>query len=207
MNLNRPYPPNEVLALNAWGTFRPAPEVDQWVRDAIIDPLGVVYNDDHQHLDQASIGFLWTSAGCSSKGRTVLGMAEIPSFRCNQWQKARQEQQIREWFEGMPDFIITLDAFHCNDATDLEFLALVEHELYHCAQAEDEFGAPRFNKQTGEPIWTMRGHDVEEFVGVVRRYGAVSAEVQDLVIAAANKPEVARINVARACGTCALKAV
>ncbi len=53
-------------------------------------------------------------------------------------------------------------------------------------------------------VLKLRGHDIEEFVGVVRRYGA-SVEVQEM-IDAANKPaEVAHLNVARACGTCLLK--
>ena len=51
----------------------------------------------------------------------------------------------------------------------------------------------------------MRAHDVEEFVGVVRRYGA-SEDVQRIIDAAKTAPEVARINIARACGTCLLKA-
>ena len=50
----------------------------------------------------------------------------------------------------------------------------------------------------------MRGHDVEEFIGVVRRYGA-SADVQELVDAANSPAEVAKINIARACGTCLMK--
>jgi hypothetical protein len=56
------------------------------------------------------------------------------------------------------------------------------------------------------PVLTLRGHDVEEFVGVVRRYGA-SEEVQELVDVANAPAEVAHINVARACGTCMLKIV
>ena len=201
----RPRPPEKLLEVDIEGKFAPAPEVLDWIRAVILDPAGELYNPDHNHLADASIGILWTTAGCRSKGRTVVGMAEIPAFRCNQWQRARQEQQLREWFGRVPDFLITLDAFYSDQASDVAFLALVEHELYHCSQAEDEFGEPRFNKDTGLPIFSIRGHDVEEFVGVVRRYGVVSEEVQDLVIAAANKPEVARINIARACGTCALK--
>lgn len=183
----------------------PAPELDEWVRAQLIAEDGAIHNPDHAHLHDADLGFLWSSAPCASKGRMVAGMAEIPAFRCNQWQKARQELQIRGWFGLMPDFIITLDAYYCQDASDPEFLALVEHELYHCAQAVDEFGAPRFNQQTGRPTFTIKGHDVEEFVGVVRRYGVTSEAVADLVVAAANKPEVSKLNIARACGTCALK--
>lgn len=202
---DRPRPPEKLLEVDIEGRFAPAPDVLEWIRGVILDPAGELYNPDHAHLADASIGILWTTAVCRSKGRTVIGMAEIPAFRCNQWQRARQEQQLREWFGSVPDFVITFDAFYSDQARDIEFLALVEHELYHCSQAEDEFGEPRFNKETGLPIYSIKGHDVEEFVGVVRRYGVVSEAVKDLVIAAANKPEVAKINIARACGTCALK--
>jgi hypothetical protein len=82
------------------------------------------------------------------------------------------EQQMHEWFGRIPKYIITLAADYCEQCNDLEFCALVEHELYHIAQATDDFGAPKFNKETGQPVLKLRGHDVEEFVGVVRRYGA-----------------------------------
>jgi hypothetical protein len=52
----------------------------------------------------------------------------------------------------------------------------------------------------------MRGHDVEEFTGVVRRYGA-SVEVQEMIDAASQPAEVAKLNIARACGTCMLRLV
>ncbi|NBF06080.1 hypothetical protein GV819_27715 [Pseudomonas sp. Fl5BN2] len=50
----------------------------------------------------------------------------------------------------------------------------------------------------------LQSHDVEEFVGVVRRYGA-SPDVQALVDAANNPAEVGKLNISRACGTCLLK--
>lgn len=112
-----------------------------------------------------------------------------------------------EWFGDIPDFLVTLDACFCSGASDVEFAHLVEHELYHCAQAMDEFGNPKFNRDTGEPKFAMRGHDVEEFIGVVRRYGPVGQGVKDMVAAAQKPPEVAMIDIARACGTCMLKAV
>lgn len=61
----------------------------------------------------------------------------------------------------------------------------------------DDLGAPAFNKY-GLPKLCMRGHYVEEFVGVVRRYGA-SEDVQRIIDAVKTPPEVARINIARAC--------
>ena len=50
----------------------------------------------------------------------------------------------------------------------------------------------------------MQGHDVEEFVGVVRRYG-MSEDVRKLVNAANKNPEISKLDVAHACGTCLLK--
>lgn len=113
------------------------------------------------------------------------------------------EQQMRDWFGDIPDFIIRLAADYCATCGDADFCTLVEHELYHIAQATDQYGAPKFT-QDGLPKLEMRGHDVEEFVGVVRRYGA-SPDVR-LLVDAANKPaEVGKLNISRACGTCLLK--
>ena len=113
------------------------------------------------------------------------------------------EQQMRDWFGDVPGFIITLAADYCAQCSDLEFCALIEHELYHLAHATDKYGQPAFT-QDGAPKIKLQGHDVEEFVGVVRRYGA-SPDVQALVDAANSPAEVGKLNIARACGTCLLR--
>ncbi|MFP8461776.1 putative metallopeptidase [Enterobacter hormaechei] len=182
----------------------PADGVWQWVQANIIAESGHLHNPDHIHLADADIGFLWAANAFSKKGRTVLGQAEEVMFRAGGWQKARMEQQMYEWFGHKPDYIITLAGDFCLQCSDLEFCALIEHELYHIAQEVDEFGAPKFYRDSGLPKLCMRGHDVEEFIGVVRRYGA-SSDVQELVDAANNPAEVAKINIARACGTCLMK--
>lgn len=182
----------------------PASGVWEWVQSQIIAESGHLHNHDHFHLADADIGFLWAAHAFNKKGRTVLGQAEEVMFRAGGWQKARMEQQMHEWFGHKPDYIITLAADFCLQCSDLEFCALIEHELYHIAQEEDEFGAPKFYRDSGLPKLCMRGHDVEEFTGVVRRYGA-SKEVQELVDAANAPAEVAHIDIARSCGTCMLK--
>jgi hypothetical protein len=204
--IEKPIPPPETLG---WApAFIPAPEVNEWVYEHIIRPTGVIHNPDHLHLQEAHIGFLWTNVENSSKGRRIIGQAEQPAFRCGKWQKARQELQMEQWFGALPDFIITLDTTYCRLCTDTEFCALVEHELFHCAQAMDEFEQPRFNKDTGLPVFTMKGHDVEEFIGVVRRYGVGQPDgaLAQMVQAANRGPEVARVDIAKACGTCLVKA-
>lgn len=203
ISVNRPLPPAALF--EPMPVFVPAPDVANWIRSTFLDDGGALLNEEHAHLRDAMLGVLWTSYPNASKGRTVLGMAEMPMFRCGAWQRGRQEQQLFEWFGDVPDFLITLDAQYSAQSSDVEFCALIEHELFHCAQALNEFGLPRFNKSTGKPVFTMRGHDVEEFVGVVRRYGITSQAMRDMFEAAKKGPEIATLDVARACGTCLLK--
>ena len=201
--MNRPKP-SAIFLESIYPTLTPAPEVWEWISREILADTGSIPNEDHAHLIGANIGVLWASESFAKQGRAVLGQAELVMHRAGGWQKARAEQQMREWFGEEPEFIITLAADYCSQCSDAEFCALVEHELYHIAHKPDKYGAPAFSRDTGMPKLEMRGHDVEEFIGVVRRFGA-SHDVQQLIDAASKPPEVARINISRACGTCLLK--
>ena len=208
----RPFPPTDLIEQAEEEEairLAPAVELKEWVIKNFLTIGGQLHNPDHDHIsellhdDETFLAFAWASSACQSKKRMVLGQCEKVMFNQGGWKKARQEQQMRDWFGCVPVYLITIDASFCEQASDHDFCALIEHELYHISHAKDEFGAPKFNKE-GQPVLKLRGHDVEEFVGVVRRYGA-SVEVQEM-IDAANKPaEVAHLNVARACGTCLLK--
>lgn len=209
----RPRPHERLIAMSELAgpdLFAPDQEFAAWIRDAYLNQDGPFYAPEHAHLENAVIGCLWTNAPNSSKGRRIVGQAEMPSrslVRSGKWQKARQEQQMREWFGVVPDFVLTFDALYANDCDDASFCALVDHELCHCAQAEDEFGAPKFTRE-GAPVFTIRGHDVEEFVSVVRRWGIQAAgdAATDLVIAAAQQPLITPAKLAQGCGTCMRKA-
>lgn len=182
--------------------FVPSPELDIFVRRTFLDSLSPLFNEEHEHLNKAHIGYLWTNVPFVKQMRPIAGEAEKPMFRGGTWQKHRQEMQFQEWFGGIPDFVITLDANFANQAEDRDFCALLEHELYHCAQAKDAFGCPKFNLQTGFPIFAMRGHDVEEFIEVVRRYGC-SENVRRLVEAAVDENgKLSAVDISAMCGTC-----
>ncbi|OBS35882.1 hypothetical protein A9K81_05675 [Pseudomonas syringae pv. syringae] len=200
-------PPPALLELCDLSDFgirlTPAREVWEWLQAEILVDTGSIHNEDHSHLIDADIQVMWASSSFVKQGRRVLGQAEQVAFRAGGWQKARMEQQMRDWFGDIPDFIITLAADYCATCSDADFCALVEHELYHLAQATDQYGQPAFTKE-GAPKLKLQGHDVEEFVGVVRRYGA-SPDVQRLVDAANKPAEVGKLNISRACGTCLLK--
>lgn len=206
--LKRPLPPPELLE-DLDGIFLPSPDLANWARMAFIEDGAPLLNPDHCHLQQADLGFLWTSVPNSRQGRTILGQCEMGNQigGMGKWAKARAKQQLREWFGGeIPTFVITISAQYAAECSDLEFCALVEHELFHAAQILDEFGSPKFTKD-GRPVFGLCGHDLEEFIGVVKRYGIVSQEIAALVEAANKGPEIGSVRLAQACGTCLEKRV
>jgi hypothetical protein len=205
---NRPRPPESLFDAGNWfRRFIPADGVAEWVHQALHREDSPLHNPDHFHLKDADIEFLWAAQENTRQMRRVVGQCEEVTFRCGVWQKGRQEQQMTEWFGRVPAYLITFDAMYANECSDIEWCALIEHELYHIAQKKDEFGEPAFTKD-GLPKLGIRSHDVEEFVGIVRRYGvgAAAGDTAKLVAAAQKAPEIAGFNIAQACGTCLLRA-
>jgi hypothetical protein len=153
----RPQPPAELLGPEGAVTpmpIRPANDLASWVRATFIEPEGQLANEDHAHLRFAYIGMLWAAVPNARKMNSVLGEAEIPMFRCSKRRKAWQEQQVIGWFGEMPNFLITVDANYAAGADGVSFAALIEHELAHCGQELDVFGAPKFRKD-GRPAFAL----------------------------------------------------
>jgi hypothetical protein len=200
-------PPDEFGEVHFEHRFAPALDLGAWVAATFIAKGGPLHNEDHAHLDEhATLGFMWASLGMRKHGRAVLGLTEdvVNSGKGNAWQRGRAEQQLTEWFGYLPRFLITIDAAFWTQATDADRCALVEHELYHCGHELDEFGEPKYGKD-GAPKLAIRGHDVEEFVGVVRRYGLgdPDSSVARLVLAAADTAsKIGAGRISAACGTC-----
>lgn len=200
--MQRPMPPE----LSPGGAFQPDQDgLGAWARACFIEDGHPLTNPDHCHLQQAEIGWLWTNYAANSLGRAIAGEARIPRDGGAKWSQAMAAYQVQQWFGHIPDFIITISTEAASIMDDASFCALVEHELYHCAQALDDCGAPRFNKD-GMPCWTMRGHDVEEFVGVAARYGAVGHSMAAMFKALQDGPVIHDGAVEAACGTCRRKA-
>lgn len=198
-----PAPPESVLQASAEGMeFAPAHDVRDWALRTFVDPAGPLANPDHEHLNDADLLVIWAGGAFRLSGRQVVGTARLGPQQGAMGKREFQEYLFRTWNGGrLPDFVVTLSAPYCVEAAPEAVCALVEHELYHCAQARDEWGNPKYHKD-GSPIWGMRGHDVEEFVGVVRRYGAHSLELQEMSRALSSGPEIApgAIRAACSCG-------
>lgn len=203
----RPQPPAQLLELGAAELFVPDLGLVSWIRRSFIAEHGPLYFEGHAHLWDAEIGALWTNVANSRHQRRIVGQAELVENlggRAGAWQRARMEQQLREWFDPLPDFLLTFDALYAAGTDDVSFCALVDHELCHCAQATNEMGAPVFRRDSGKAKYAMRGHDVEEFVSVVQRFGieAAGERAVDFVLAAAAKPAIGPARIGDACGTC-----
>lgn len=140
--------------------------------------------DEFTHIKDGEpvIHFLFKTMPTVRQGRQILGTVYEPMVQ-------GQLRPLFDWmlsrlFDDMPDFLIVLDLDWWDSASAQEREILVFHEMCHIAQAEDKDGIPKFDRETGAPCWTLRGHDVEEFVDVVARYGAWNDELARLIAAA-----------------------
>lgn len=200
----RPYPPPTVDEV-APDHFYPAPELLAWIRATFIESGAPLHNPDHQHLEFATLGVLWTNKSYRKQQRWILGQAEDPKGNTGgAWKKGQREQQLEDWFGTVPDFVITLYAPRLKTFDDRSFCAVIEHELYHCAQATMDTGSLRFHRD-GTPMYAIRGHDVEEFFGVAARYG-LPGDLKALVELAKQRPQIPDRIIEGACGTCMARA-
>lgn len=203
MKVERPFPP-KFLIDSFEDEFAPAPELDDFVCSTFLNDKHPLFNEEHLHLSFATIGYLWTNVANSRHQKGIAGQAEIPFCQGGKWAKAIYNWQNRQWFgTDRLDFRIILDAKICDRLLPIEFCALLEHELYHCAQSLDDFGAPKFSKD-GRPKFGLRGHDLEEFVGIIQRYGVGAGAAGSLSFARAikQKPKFTGVEIQMMCGTC-----
>lgn len=187
--------------------FLPAPEIEKFVKNNFLNEDAKLYNEDHRHLRQARIAYLWTNVSNSRGGRDIVATAEIPRPPAigGKWARAKWEYQMTGWFgHSNFDFLITLNARFIGDCQPIVAVATLDHELYHCGQKTDEFGAKMFGKKSGKPVYTLLAHDVEEFVGIWRRYGAEAGAGDSIGLAAAakRKPKIERADIRKLCGNC-----
>lgn len=187
----------------------PAPDLKQWVVANFLTLGGPLHNPDHDHIaemlhdNEGFLAFAWASSAYSRAKRMVLGQCEKVMFQQGGWKKARQEQQMRDWFGFVPIYLITIDASFCEKANDSEFCALLEHELYHIGVERDLDGEIIYSDHTGLPKHYLAGHDVEEFIGVVKRWGA-NENVKRLIEVAKNPPFVSDLDISKCCGNCVI---
>jgi hypothetical protein len=187
--------------------FAPDKYMREWLFDTFVSQESKLYNPEHDHLTKARVGCLWTSVENTRQGKHIVGQCEYAPMiggSLGKWQKARIQQQLFSWFGTELDFLLTFDAAYMAQAEDASFCLVGEHELYHCG-IQYKYGLPQFRKN-GLPKFGMRAHDVEEFVGIVWRYGTNAnpqgEQIMAMARAAMKKPAVGAAEIKIACGTC-----
>lgn len=146
--------------------------------------------EQHEHLQAANIGYVFRDDELRRRGKVVAAEAILVERIL---QSEQRYARLVKWAllrilgaTDLPDFIILIDR-NIWDGFDLEQrLALVDHELSHCwYQTEDDGETQKFRKD-GSPLWAIRGHDVEEFCGVIQRNGLWNSELVEFARAVVN---------------------
>ncbi|WP_332309722.1 putative metallopeptidase [Burkholderia ubonensis] len=76
--------------------------VAEWVTETFLREGAPLHNPDHAHLVDAEVAYLWVAVENVRQMRRVVGQCEEVMIRAGRWQRARQAQQLCEWFGRVP---------------------------------------------------------------------------------------------------------
>lgn len=130
-------------------SFMEAPEVQE-----IAERLIAAH---HQHLQQASIRYLFRVGEWTAHHQVVYGAA-------------RAVTGLMGYLTGL-DFVILINRGIWPGLTDGQKEALVDHELCHCRRKVTEDGVV---------TWYTVGHPVEDFFEVIERHGYWNRDLKRL---------------------------
>lgn len=154
--------------------FRPAPEVKE-IADRLIP-------EHHPHLLGVRIEYLFRKSATVTNGVMILGTASVVSGRGAFLARSTViDTDSGEVLSLDTDELVTPDKFFVIDIaldtwgyddddghriglSDAQRVALVDHELCHCAVHEGNL--------------KMRAHSIEEFSAIVRRHGLWKPDVE-----------------------------
>lgn len=145
---------------------------------------------DHEHLQMATVGYVFRDDEIRRHGKVVVAEAilcERILQADKRWGRMVKWTIQRILGVELPTFLVLIDRNLWEGYDADQRLALVDHELRHCAQAvEDDGETPKFTKD-GDPVWTIKGHDLEAFCGEVTFSGLWTPELLDMAIAIGNR--------------------
>jgi hypothetical protein len=167
----------------------PAPEAAEWLKQMFVLDGAPLMNPDHEHMRKVDLVCLWTNVEFEDGGMPIVGMAEIVNVNGKPWPRAEKTDHLCMLHGNIPQARIWLYAPAWATCSHWRACAVGEHELYHYAHKHDGEGDPMFD-DLDRPVLTKRAHDVEEFVGVMVRYGVdnCAGRSRAFVEAALQKP-------------------
>ncbi len=146
--------------------------------------------EEHRHLADATIGYVFRDDELTRHGKVIVAEAILverilPSDK--RWSRFIKWSLQRVLSGNLPDFLVLIDR-NLWDGFDAEQkLALIDHELSHCWYATEDDGTTQKFHQDGSPWWTIRGHDLEEFCGVVDRRGLWNEDLRVMARSIVNR--------------------
>ena len=139
------------------------------------------FPDVHGHLEAATIGYLFRDDEVRDKETKVVNasahlVSQLISGAGAKYFNRYLKWALQQQLGFLPTFLILIDrnGWKGGDFRWKKFL--VDHELEHCIQKVNDDGFPRVNQVTGEPVWGIKPHDLEEFEGAIQRNGLVTEE-------------------------------
>ena len=153
--------------------FFKSPEIAAYAQ-AIIQ----VFPEHFEHLQECRIGYLITDEEIRMQGRDKAGYAIMPQAmgqngKLFDWTLAVQFGFIDECFDAPvpPDAIMVVQQEAWQVYQPIQRAGLVFHELKHIAHLHTKDGEPRYSDEDGRPLYSIIGHDVEEFTEVAALFG------------------------------------
>lgn len=122
------------------------------------------------------VAFMFRQEPQFKGGRIILGTVHMPMV--NGTLSKLFDWLLEDKLGLSPTYLFMLDLEFWRGADPRRREILMFHEMKHCDQAVDQYGAPKFTRD-GQPVWRLVGHDIEEFNEVVRRYGAYSDDLRN----------------------------
>jgi Putative phage metallopeptidase len=145
--------------------------------------LRLMDHPEHEHLKDVRIEYLMAQAPIIKAQKQIIGAVHLPTVQGKL--KNLFDMLLAAYFQGMPDFLMIIDAQWWDMASERDREALVWHELCHIKQDVDKNGDLAFDKD-GNPKFALVEHDLAAFNSEVARYGAWSADIQQFIESAGN---------------------
>ncbi len=140
----------------------------EYWRDPQLEEMGKeLVQEIHEHLREAEFSYLLTSRPMNRAGKTLAG-------------KARKVSGVLHYYT-QSDFLIIVSNDFWQEAADTDRRALLDHELCHCSVEYDKEGGRQ---------WTLKGHDIEEFIAIIDRRGLWHNELKQFGQAIAKQLEL-----------------
>lgn len=153
---------------------RPPPEGGPRAEVQMYELLDWLVREWHMDLVEAAIGLAWRIGW----KRNTDGL--LPAGKAV---KASDPQRELHSY----DFVILLNREIWESIEKGQRMALLDHELCHCAPALTADGEQKRDER-GRPLWRIRKHhDLEEFQAVVERHGCYTADIEAFARAALEK--------------------